>query len=74
MSANAPPLLVSQRVVRLCLFLVAAIAMFGGALQMYLGQPDTTELFDMLAHAADKSTGTFGFLMRKLQKEVQKAR
>lgn len=46
MSANAPPLLVSQRVVRLCLFLVAAIAMFGGALQMYLGQPDTTPRLD----------------------------
>jgi hypothetical protein len=37
------------------------------------GQPDTSELFDMLAHAADKSSGTFGFLMRKLQKEVAKA-
>ncbi|MBA4137370.1 MAG: hypothetical protein C0518_08665 [Opitutus sp.] len=36
------------------------------------GQPDTSELFDMLAHAADKSSGTFGFLMRKLQKEVAK--
>ena len=46
MSANAPPLLVSQRVVRLCLFLVAAIAMFGGALQMSLGQPDTTPRLD----------------------------
>lgn len=37
------------------------------------GQPDTSELFDLLAHAADKSTGTFGLLMRKLQKEVQKS-
>jgi hypothetical protein len=39
---------VSQRVVQVCLFLVAAIAMFGGALQMYLGQPDTTPRLDNL--------------------------
>ena len=37
---------VSQRVVQVCLFLVAAIAIFGGALQMYLGQPDTTPRLD----------------------------
>ena len=37
---------VSQRVVQVCLFLVAAIAMFGGALQMYLGQPDTAPRLD----------------------------
>ena len=37
---------VSQRVVQVCLFLVAAIAMFGGALQMYLGQPDTPPRLD----------------------------
>jgi hypothetical protein len=36
----------SQRVVQVCLFLVAAIAMFGGALQLYLGQPDTTPRLD----------------------------
>ena len=36
----------SQRVVQVCLFLVAAIAMFGGALQMYLGQPDTGPRLD----------------------------
>jgi hypothetical protein len=35
-------MLASQRVVQICLFFVAAIAMFGGALQMYLGQPDTS--------------------------------
>lgn len=40
------PLLASQLVVRICLFLVAAIAMFGGALQMYLGQPDTSPRLD----------------------------
>ena len=36
----------SQRVVQICLFLVAAIAMLGGALQMYLGQPDTSPRLD----------------------------
>ena len=40
------PLLTSQIVVQVCLFLVAAIAMFGGALQMYLGQPDTSARLD----------------------------
>lgn len=39
---------VSQRVVQVCLFLVAAVAMFGGALQMYLGEPDTTPRLDNL--------------------------
>jgi hypothetical protein len=37
---------VSQRIAQVCLFLVAAIAMFGGALQMYLGQPDTVPRLD----------------------------
>jgi hypothetical protein len=37
---------VSQRVAQICLFLVAAIALFGGALQMYLGQPETTPRLD----------------------------
>jgi len=32
------PLLTSQRVVQLCLFLFAAIGLIGGTLQMYLGQ------------------------------------
>lgn len=36
----------SQRVVQVCLFIVAAIAMFGGAVQMVLGQPDTTPRLD----------------------------
>ena len=40
------PLLLSQVVVQACLFLIAAIAMFGGALQMYLGQPDTSPRLD----------------------------
>ena len=36
----------SQRVVQVCLFLLAAIGMFGGTLQMVLGQPDTTPRLD----------------------------
>ncbi len=40
------PLLASQIVVQVCLFVVAAIAMVGGALQMYLGQPDTAPRLD----------------------------
>ena len=36
----------SQRVVQICLFVLAAIGMFGGTLQMVLGQPDTTPRLD----------------------------
>jgi Domain of unknown function (DUF4345) len=36
----------SQLVVQVCLFLVAAIALSGGALQMFLGQPDTSARLD----------------------------
>jgi hypothetical protein len=36
----------SQRVVQVCLFLVAAIAMTGGTVQMVLGQPDTSPRLD----------------------------
>jgi Domain of unknown function (DUF4345) len=38
----------SQRIVQVCLFIVAAIAMFGGAVQMFLGQPETTARLDNL--------------------------
>lgn len=41
-----PPLSVSQIVVQVCLFVVAAIAMLGGALQFVLGQPDTSPRLD----------------------------
>lgn len=41
-----PPLLGSQRVVQVCLFLFAAISLFGGALQMYLGEPQTSPRLD----------------------------
>jgi hypothetical protein len=37
---------ISQRVVQVCLFLVAAIAMTGGTVQMVLGQPDTSPRLD----------------------------
>lgn len=41
-----PDLTTSQLVVRVCLFIVMAIALFGGALQLYLGQPDTQPRLD----------------------------
>jgi hypothetical protein len=41
-----PPLTVSQIVVRVCLFLVAAIAITGGSLQFVRGQPDTAPRLD----------------------------
>ena len=37
---------VAQRVVQICLFIVAAIALFGGTVQMVLGQPDTSPRLD----------------------------
>jgi hypothetical protein len=39
-------LLLSQRIVQICLFIVAFIAITGGALQMYLGEPETTPRLD----------------------------
>lgn len=44
--AAPSPLLVSQRIVQVCLLLFAAISLFGGALQMYLGQPQTSPRLD----------------------------
>ena len=41
-----PALSTSQAIVQVCLFLVAAIAMLGGAIQMFLGQPDTSPRLD----------------------------
>jgi hypothetical protein len=43
---STSPMIVSQRVVQCSLFLVAAIAIFGGTLQMVLGQPDTSPRLD----------------------------
>src|SRR6202521_3240494 len=39
-------LLTSQRVAQICLFLFAAIALTGGALQMYLGEPQNGPRLD----------------------------
>jgi hypothetical protein len=39
-------LTITQHIAQAGLFLVAAIAIFGGCLQMYLGQPDTTPRLD----------------------------
>jgi uncharacterized protein DUF4345 len=36
----------SQHIAQVCLFIVAAIAIFGGGLQMSLGQPDTSPRLD----------------------------
>lgn len=36
----------SQKIVRVCLYLIAAIALFGGTVQMYLGEPETTPRLD----------------------------
>jgi Domain of unknown function (DUF4345) len=40
------PMPASQRIVQVCLFLFAAIGLSGGALQMYLGQTETTPRLD----------------------------
>ena len=37
---------IPQRLVQVCLLIVAAIALFGGTVQMTLGQPDTTPRLD----------------------------
>jgi hypothetical protein len=39
-------LTVSQAIVRGCLLLAGAIAVFGGCLQMYLGEPETSPRLD----------------------------
>src|SRR5215212_4037879 len=36
----------TQRIVQICLFILAAIALFGGVLQVSLGQPDTAPRLD----------------------------
>jgi hypothetical protein len=43
---NQSGILPSQRIVQACLMLFAAISIFGGTLQMYLGEPDTTPRLD----------------------------
>ena len=36
----------AQRIIQICLFLLALITLYGGALQMYLGEPGTTARLD----------------------------
>jgi uncharacterized protein DUF4345 len=36
----------AQVIIQVCLYLVAVIAVFGGALQFYIGQPDTAPRLD----------------------------
>lgn len=43
---NNRSLLLSQKITQICLLLFAAIAIFGGTLQMYLGEPDTSPRLD----------------------------
>ncbi len=40
------PLLPSQIVVMVCLFIIGSIAVFGGTVQMFLGQPETSPRLD----------------------------
>tara|TARA_Y100000758_G_C15682492_1_gene286373 strand:+ start:35 stop:451 length:417 start_codon:yes stop_codon:yes gene_type:complete len=40
------PLYLNQIIIQICLFLLAAISLFGGALQMYLGEPETGPRLD----------------------------
>ena len=44
--SSKPSMPAGQRVVQVCLFLVAAIAVFGGSLQMYLGEPEVSPRLD----------------------------
>jgi hypothetical protein len=53
----------SQIIVQVCLFLVAAIAMFGGALQMALGQPDTTGVIALWAALTIRQQGFLIYLL-----------
>lgn len=43
---NNKGLLLSQRITQVCILLFAAIAIFGGTLQMYLGEPETSPRLD----------------------------
>jgi hypothetical protein len=43
---NKDKLQPGQRIVQVCLFLIAAIAMFGGTVQFFLGEPETSPRLD----------------------------
>ena len=40
------PLSLNQIIIQICLFMLAAISLFGGALQMYLGEPEISPRLD----------------------------
>jgi hypothetical protein len=44
--SSLPSMPASQRVVQVCLFIVAVIATLGGCLQMVLGEPETSARLD----------------------------
>ena len=44
--SSLAPMPTSQRVVQVCLFIVAVIATLGGCLQMVLGEPETSARLD----------------------------
>ena len=44
--SSLAPMRTSQRVVQVCLFIVAVIATLGGCLQMVLGEPDVSARLD----------------------------
>ena len=37
-----------------------------------VGRPDASALYELLARAVDGSRGTWGFIMRKVQREVER--
>ena len=39
-------LFLAQRIIQICLLLLAAITLFGGGMQIYLGEPETTARLD----------------------------
>jgi hypothetical protein len=45
-ASSTMPYTASQRVVQVCLFLFMAICLFGGTLQMIMGEPETTPRLD----------------------------
>jgi hypothetical protein len=53
------PLTVSKIVVQVCRFVFAAIALSGGSLQFYLGQPDTSPRLDNV-HTGQRAFATEG--------------
>jgi hypothetical protein len=55
----------SQRIVQVCLLVVAAIALAGGTLQMILGEPTTSARLDNV-HRAEPHGVWLGYLVPEL--------